>query len=141
MSLPFPLPHDVLQEYVHQGIEPQARLALRLRYLSRCLLRLRMLELTRKYTGLPATQQTSYELYQAIMAGPSLMTEQEATELAGLEMECGGWILFDDLDPDDDSATFTPTAEWRALYVKWLASTEGSGSAVHAEENRDREGT
>ena len=78
---------------------------------------------------------------QAPKDPPGLPSLQGQQELAGLEMECGGWILFDDLDPDDDSATFTPTAEWRALYVKWLASTEGSGSAVHAEENRDREGT
>lgn len=116
MPAPAPISAALLSDLAESNLYA---LAQRFRYLSGMCLRLRMVELTRKYTGFPPTSKTSYDLYQAVMDGPTLMTEQEATELAGFEMECGGWFLFEDLDPDDEAA-FIPTHEWRTKYAQWL---------------------
>jgi hypothetical protein len=92
--------------------------AKRLISLSQEALRLLIIDTSRRFLGLPPTEQTSYQLFEAVHEGPQAITEQLATTLAGLAMEAGGWHLFDDADPDDE-ATFIPQDEWMLLFQQW----------------------
>ena len=65
---------------------------------------------------------TEYILWQAVLEGPqrwghSTITDEDIATLKALAKEAGGWIMFNDLGPEDE--LFVPQDRWEQIYANW----------------------
>jgi hypothetical protein len=50
--------------------------------------------------------------------GRVMLTELEKSALRSLSSECGGWIIFDDIEEEE----FVALPRWQELYAEWFAA-------------------
>lgn len=72
---------------------------------------------------------TEYTLWQAVVEGPmawghDVITEEDIAVLKALADQADGWIMFDDIGPQDE--LFIPKEEWQRVYAIW-ASKNAAG--------------
>ena len=51
--------------------------------------------------------------------GRITLTEEEKESLRSLASECGGWIIFDDIEAEE----FGPLPRWKQMYAEWFAAS------------------
>lgn len=109
-----PTPRVVAATLVRAGLAD--KLLARVRANARTALRLYMEALSVKYTQARWTEGLEYALWRATTGSRQKLSAEEATQLAVLAEESGGWWM---VPYDTDEPTFEPLADWRIRYADW----------------------